>query len=240
MTSCTSRAPASRTGTHSWPRSGRPSSSSRCRSSRSSPFARWRRSRHPRGEPMAQYELNLRDYWRILRKRKWIVVFVALAFGGMAYVFAEVQKPNPIYQATAVVKFERSTTLVGLLVETISLSTGDNLATQSAVIRSFPVLERAAKASRMIPPDMDSEAIKRNPRSIQVISDLRGQITAAPEENTTLINITVTSPDSTQAARIANAVAQAYREENLLTRSQKIRDARRFIEEQLAEATGRL
>ena len=189
---------------------------------------------------MAQYELNLRDYWRILRKRKWIVVLVALAFGGMAYVFAEVQKPNPVYQATAVVKFERSTTLVGLLVETISLSTGDNLATQSAVIRSFPVLERAAKASRMIPPDMDSEAIKRNPRSIQLISDLRGQITAAPEENTTLINITASSPDSTQAARIANGVAQAYREENLLTRSQKIRDARRFIEEQLAEATGRL
>jgi capsular exopolysaccharide synthesis family protein len=189
---------------------------------------------------MAQYELNLRDYWRILRKRKWIVVFVALAFGGMAYVFAEVQKPNPVYQATAVVKFERSTTLVGLLVETISLSTGDNLATQSAVIRSFPVLERAAKALRMIPPDLDSEAIKRNLRYVQLVSDLRGQVTAAPEENTTLINITVTSPDATQAARIANAVSQAYREENLLSRSQKIRDARRFIEEQLAEATQRL
>ncbi|MBI2115212.1 MAG: polysaccharide biosynthesis tyrosine autokinase [candidate division NC10 bacterium] len=189
---------------------------------------------------MAQYDLNLRDYWRILRKRKWIVALVALAFGGMAYVFAEVQKPNPVYQATAVVKFERSTTLVGLLVETISLSSGDNLATQSAVIRSFPVLERAAKALRMIPPDLDSEAIKRNLRYVQLVSDLRGQITAAPEENTTLINITVTSPDSIQAARVANAVAQAYREENLLARNQKIREARRFIEEQLAEATGRL
>ncbi len=189
---------------------------------------------------MAQYDLNLRDYWRILRKRKGAVAVVALAFGAMAYVFAEVQKPQPIYQATTVVKFERTTTLVGLLVETISVSTGDNLATQAAVVRSFPVLERAAKILRLIPTDLDSDAIKRIPRYIQFLSDLRTQVAAAPEENTTLINITVTSPDAAQATRIANAVAQAYREENALTRNHQIREARRFIEEQLAEVGGRL
>lgn len=189
---------------------------------------------------MAQYDLNLRDYWRILRRRKGVVVVVALAFGAMAYVFAEVQKPQPIFQATAVVKFERTTTLVGLLVESISLSSGDNLSTQAAVVRSFPVLERATKTLRLIPADLDSDAIKRNPRYVQLVSDLRAQVAAAPEENTTLINITVTSPDGAQAARIANAVAQAYREENVLTRNRQIREARRFIEEQLSEVSGRL
>jgi len=189
---------------------------------------------------MAQYDLNLRDYWRIFRKRKGIIAIVTLAFGSMAYVFAEVQKPHPIYQATAVVKFERATTLVGLLVETISLSPGDNISTQAAVVRSFPVLERAAKGLRLIPADLDSEAVKRNPRYVQFLSDLRSQVAATPEENTTLINITVTSPDASQAARIANAVAQAYREENILGRNRQIREARRFIEEQLAEVGARL
>jgi len=189
---------------------------------------------------MAQYDLNLRDYWRILRKRRGVVAVVALTFGAMAYVFAEVQKPQPMYQATAVVKFERTTTLVGLLVETISLSSGDNLATQAAVVRSFPVLERVTKTLRLIPADLDSDAIKRNPRYVQLVSDLRAQVAAAPEENTTLINITVTSPDAAQATRTANAVAQAYREENVLTRNRQIREARRFIEEQLAEVGGRL
>ena len=189
---------------------------------------------------MAQYDLNLRDYWRILRRRKGVVVVVALAFGAMAYVFAEVQKPPPIYQAIAVVKFERMTTLVGLLVETISVSSGDNLATQAAVVRSFPVLERAAKTLRLIPPDLDSDTIKRNPRYIQLLSDLRGQVAAAPEENTNLIDVTVTSADAAQATRIANAVAQAYREENILTRNRQIREARRFIEEQLADVGRRL
>jgi succinoglycan biosynthesis transport protein ExoP len=189
---------------------------------------------------MAQYDLNLRDYWRILRKRKWSVALVTLAFGLLALLFAEVQRPGPTYQATAVVKFERTTTLVGLLVETISLSQGDSLATQAALVRSFPVLERAAKALRLIPADLDAEAVKQNPRHVQFLSDLRAQVAAAPEENTTLINIVVTSPDAGQAARVANAVAQAYQEENALLRNRKILEARRFIESQVKEVTGRV
>lgn len=130
---------------------------------------------------MPQYDLNLRDYWRILRKRMWSVVLITAAFGALALLFAEVQKPDPLYQATAVVKFERTTTLVGLLVESISLSQGDTLSTQAAVIRSFPVLERAAKILRLIPATLDSEAIKQNPMHVQLLSDLRGQLTATPQ-----------------------------------------------------------
>jgi succinoglycan biosynthesis transport protein ExoP len=189
---------------------------------------------------MPQYDLNLRDYWRILRKRAWSVVAITAAFGAFALLFAEVQKPDPLYQATAVVKFERTTTLVGLLVETISIAQGDTLATQAAVIRSFPVLERAAKTLRLIPDTLDSEAIKQNPRYVQMLSDLRSQITTAPEENTTLINITVTSREAGEAARIANAVAQAYQKENILLRNKKILEARRFIEEQLRDVDSRL
>jgi capsular exopolysaccharide synthesis family protein len=189
---------------------------------------------------MAQYDLNLRDYWRILRKRKWIVGLITLAFAAMAFAFAEVQQPDPVYHATAVVKYERTTTLVGLLVETISISSGDSITTQAAVVRSFPVLERAAKALKIIPADLDSERIKATPRYIQALSDLRARVTATPEENTTLINITVPSSDPIEAARTANAVAQAYQEENTLLRNHQIREARRFIEEQLAEVGGRL
>jgi polysaccharide biosynthesis transport protein len=189
---------------------------------------------------MSQYDLNLRDYWRILRKRKWLVGLVTLAFGAMAFTFAEMQRPVPIYQTTAVVKFERTTTLVGLLVESISISQGDNMATQAAVVRSFPVLERAAKIMRVIPTDLDSDAVKRNPRYIQLISDLRTQVTATPEENTTLIDITVKGLDSIQVTRAANAIAQAYQEENRVTRNHQVLEARHFIEEQLTEVGGRL
>jgi capsular exopolysaccharide synthesis family protein len=189
---------------------------------------------------MAQYDLNLRDYWRILRKRKWSVALITLAFGGLAFLFAQAEKPSPLFQATAVVKFERATTLVGLMVETISLAQGDSIATQAAVVRSFSVLERAAKALRMIPPDMDFDTLKQNPRYIQLLSDIRAQVTATPEENTTLINISATSPEAGLTARIANAVAQAYQEENRLQRNRQLFGARRFIEEQVTAVGTRL
>jgi capsular exopolysaccharide synthesis family protein len=189
---------------------------------------------------MAQYDLNLRDYWRIIRKRKWSVVFITLAFGAMAFAFAQVQQPDPVYQATAVVKFERATNLVGLLVQTFSFGSGDTTATQAAVIRSFAVMERAARILRLVPPDLDTEALRQNPHYSQRLSDLRARVEAKVEENTSLINIIVTSPVPAEAARVANAVAQGYRDENAAVRGQQIREARRFIEEQLAEITGRI
>jgi polysaccharide biosynthesis transport protein len=189
---------------------------------------------------MPQYDLNLRDYWRIFRKRKWSILFLTLAFGTLAFLFAQMEKPTAVYQSTAVVKWEHTTTFVGLLVETISLSSGDNMATQAALVRSFPVLERAAKAIRLVPGDADSAALRQNPRYIQLLTDLRDRITAIPEENTTLINISATSPEPAQAARMANAVAQAYQEENRLIRNQRVIEARRFIETQVTEVGVRL
>jgi len=41
---------------------------------------------------MPQYDLNLRDYWRILRKRLWSVALVTAAFGLLALLFAEVHR----------------------------------------------------------------------------------------------------------------------------------------------------
>ena len=50
---------------------------------------------------MAQYEMGLRDYWRILRKRKLIIIFICLASGLLTYILArEVFKESPQFMAT--------------------------------------------------------------------------------------------------------------------------------------------
>ena len=38
---------------------------------------------------MAQYELNLRDYWRIMRKKKSIVIFTTLMLGFFSFFLVE-------------------------------------------------------------------------------------------------------------------------------------------------------
>ena len=53
---------------------------------------------------MAQYEVTLRDYWRILRRRKGIVVFTGFLLGFFSFVLATIWQPIPIYTAAAKVQ----------------------------------------------------------------------------------------------------------------------------------------
>ncbi|TLY40026.1 MAG: hypothetical protein E6K59_11485 [Nitrospirae bacterium] len=50
---------------------------------------------------MAQYELNLRDYWLVLRKRKWIIVFTVLLVAGFTLITTEFFSGKPLYEASA-------------------------------------------------------------------------------------------------------------------------------------------
>jgi capsular exopolysaccharide synthesis family protein len=187
-----------------------------------------------------EYELNLRDYWRIFRRRKVSIIGLTLLFGLLALGFAWLNRPAPLYQAVAVVRYDRSMTMSGFMVESMAASPGDAMASQAAQIRSFPVLARAAKALDLIPPDQDAEAIARNPHYTEIMADLRERVTATQEEKTNLLNIAALAPTPSQAAKIANEVSRAYREENRLLLNARIIEARRFIESQVGEVTAQV
>lgn len=189
---------------------------------------------------MAQYELNLRDYWRILRRRKGIVLATTILFTGFSYIISLLQTPPPLYEASSAIKVERSTSLAGLLMETITFSSGDNAATYAAYTRSWPVLEIAARRLGLIPPEISSEVAESSPQYLQVITRLQNQIKAEPEKDTNIIRITAQAGDPKTAAKIANSVAEAYREENILSRNRQVREAKQFIESQLNEMEQRL
>ena len=56
---------------------------------------------------MAQYEMNLRDYWLIVRRRRAIIIASTVLVALLSLGFAS--QKVPVYQATAAVKFEQST-----------------------------------------------------------------------------------------------------------------------------------
>src|SRR5437773_8062019 len=92
---------------------------------------------------MAQYEMNLRDYWMIIRRRRLIIVASTVLVALFSFWFAK--QRVPVYQATTAVKFEQSTQLSGLLVEVLSYSSADSIETQVTIIKSYPILEDVAK-----------------------------------------------------------------------------------------------
>ena len=53
---------------------------------------------------MAQYDVNLREYWRIVRKRKFSILVIALLLGTLSTVFAFLRAPTPIYSTECVIE----------------------------------------------------------------------------------------------------------------------------------------
>src|SRR5437016_5406891 len=151
---------------------------------------------------MAQYELNLRDYWLILRKRKWIIICTVLLVASFTFIITELFSGKPLYEASARVKYDRSTTLSGLMTEVFYFSAeGNNLTTQAEVIRSVPVLLRAAKKLGVIAKEVESDEARTSPASLAKIYELKGQVSVGREESTNILKIEATSDEHEIAAQ---------------------------------------
>ncbi len=188
---------------------------------------------------MGQYELNLLDYWIIVKKRKFLILFTAWLVLAFTFLFTQMTKSDPIYRATARVKFDRTSTVANLFIESFTYSGGDDWKTQSEVIRGFAVIERAAQAMDVVPRN-PTEETRRSRQYIQTITHLQQRVKANPEEGTSIIKITATADTRERAEEIVNAVAEAYRSENIRTKNRIVTDSLAFVEAQLSERERRL
>jgi len=187
---------------------------------------------------MAQYEMNLRDYWRIIRRRRLTILTSTLLVVLFAFWFA--WQKEPVYQTTAAVKFEQVTSLTGLLVEVLSFSPADTIETQAAIIRSFPVMEQVAKRLGELPESTSAEAVKESKSYIGVVSALTARVKTNRMASTNILEITAFSPNPRRARDLANTVAEVYHDYQGRVRNARIIEARRFIEEQLKDLEGRV
>jgi polysaccharide biosynthesis transport protein len=55
---------------------------------------------------MAQYELNVLDYWLIIRKRRYTIGITAALVIVFTFALSQFLKPEPVYEASARVKRE--------------------------------------------------------------------------------------------------------------------------------------
>ncbi len=92
---------------------------------------------------MAEFDFNLRDIFRVTRRRKWVIILAPLVVGALTYALS--QNPPPIYEAESLVKITRvAANMQALLVEALYWYQGDNIATQSQVITSQRIKGRVA------------------------------------------------------------------------------------------------
>lgn len=181
---------------------------------------------------MAQYDVDLRDYWRIMRKRKMSILAMALLVSLCSYGFAKWREPSPLYEAGSAIKIDRFSNLA-------SIFTGaywqqqENMETHAYIIASYPVLKKAAVLLGWIPAQAAAAETLTETSHLTTMQRLKLMVEAKPQEGTHIINIRTVSEDAREAARVANVLAQAYRDYNIQQNNKKTFETRAFIEEQL-------
>lgn len=182
---------------------------------------------------MPAYDINLRDYWRIIRKKRAIVISTIVMMGLFSFLFAYFLKPTPQYEARASLKIEKTSTMSGLILQVVAYSEGDNLETQAKVVTSFSIMELVAKRLGIIDKTIPSEEIWENDVLLQRVLGLKSRVDASVDGFTNIIDITTNTSNAKFSQKLANTVAEVYREENTKERNQRAIKARKFIEEQL-------
>jgi capsular exopolysaccharide synthesis family protein len=187
---------------------------------------------------MAQYEMNLRDYWFIVRRRRVTIALCTIVAAAFSFWFA--QQKVPIYETSASVKYEPSAAVSGLLVEVLSYSSADSIETQAPLIKSIPILEEVARQLGKLPEAPKGELLQESRAYRSTVDGLGDRIKVNRIPNTSILEITATSTDPLEAKQLANTVASVYRKHSRDNRNLRITEARKFIENQLREVEGRL
>lgn len=185
------------------------------------------------------YELSFRDYFRILRKHRYIVVSFTVLAGALTYLFSQIYKPIPIYQSSVSLKINQDTTNTSMMTRNAE-EQEDPIETHIAMLKSFQVGVAVAKELGMIPVDVSDDGIRTKPEYIASVQEIQSMIMADQEPGAQILRITVEDTDPKMAQDVANAYGTAYRKINYDQKIQKIRGTREFIENQLKEAEQKL
>jgi succinoglycan biosynthesis transport protein ExoP len=166
------------------------------------------------------HDSSLRDYVRIARRRKWIILqaVVLVPFAAIAFSLRQ----EPLYQSFADVLLSNQN-LAGALTGTPSLS---GSSTPERVAETQAALARVPKIA---------EAALREVGLSRRASDLLVNSSVSTSPNSDLIRFTVTDPNASLAKRLATAYAHQYTVYRQKLDTASLRNARSEVGDRIKE-----
>jgi uncharacterized protein involved in exopolysaccharide biosynthesis/Mrp family chromosome partitioning ATPase len=150
-------------------------------------------------------EPSLYDYWRVVHRRRWLILGILAATEIGTAIYTSLQ--TPLYRSSAMVKFEPpGTRIVGM-----ELSNWDQYAALQTQLRLLTSQEMAVLAAKQL--------------GLAPGQRLPGSFGPGRVPDSNLLTINATSADPASAAKIANAVAEAYLQRDKDERSTSSRQA---------------
>lgn len=166
----------------------------------------------------AQYhELHVRDYLRILARRRWPALAVFVIASSVAIVRAYLAPP--IYRANTRILIEKTEVQNLAMVNPMYASWDPDFhRTQVQIIRSTATAERAATA--LLADESFRQRYRRPgsggaaaPAPVALAKMIQSGLVATPEKESKIVAISYLSPEPELAALIVNAVVKAYVEQ---------------------------
>ena len=163
---------------------------------------------------------QLLEYWRILYKRKWLVLSIVAAFMALSAVRTLMQTPH--YTSTVRLQIDRNTAKV--------VEGGDAYAPvedNSFIQTQYQLLQSRAMADRV------ASRLKLGKGAV-------GLPAVQPVAKSRLVDISYSDSDPQRAQQIANAYADAYIASNIDKRFQANESAKIFLEDKIKQLKERL
>jgi polysaccharide biosynthesis transport protein len=165
---------------------------------------------------LAGDEFSLQQYLQVLRRRRWTILYTAVAILVLGCVATALM--TPIYQAEAKLLVRASSPEINTmdtenpLVDLLAMAQPESVDTQMEVLQSGPFLEEVFKAC-------GAPSDEREPR-----------VRVTKVKDTNVIEVTVTGPDRKMTATVANAMLNHYLEHTRTLSLQEVVTARQFVQ----------
>ena len=200
-------------------------------------------------EQDAAEELNLLDYWLLVRKHYKQIVGLALVVSVLAALVAF--QMTPIYRSTALLLIENSKSKALTLSDLYDIQGSggqEGFNSQVQILKSRPIAELVIKKLDLLkdatfnPPKKEgwfTSAPEGSPAELEAkeleaaINRFEGALTIEPILKSQIVKISFDSPDKVLAAKVANAVAEAYIENDLESRAQMTQRASAWLTERM-------
>lgn len=197
----------------------------------------------------AAEELNLLDYWLLIRKHLKQIVGLAVVVTLLAALVAF--QMTPIYRSTALLLIENSKSKALSLSDLYDIqgSAGqESFNSQVQILKSRPIAELVINKLELIkdptfnPPKESgwfASEPEGSPEEIaakefeSALNRFSGSLTIEPILKSQIVKVSFDSPDKALAAKVANAVAEAYIENDLEARSQMTQRANVWLTQRM-------
>jgi polysaccharide biosynthesis transport protein len=183
----------------------------------------------------ADSKLHFLDYWRVIRIRKTVIIavllLVVITVTAVTYILPE------SYRSTVRIAVDKDTTDIASLGAPQSTGGYDPffIRTEFEKIKSTYVLHEVIERLNLNQVWARRYGGGETLRTQDTYQRLQGSIALDQSRNTSLIEISVYSPDKKEAAIIANTIAEVYRDVRLEQRSAMGRGGLKVLQTRLAE-----